>query len=350
MTRSSKPRSLRKSSTGRGDDDPLESRRIETASRLADLRSELSDAEEIAAGKACIYAIGSFGRCEASKHSDLDLFILGKTKQNKTGTEHRLLNRLDEIRIKADLIETTRAFNIPEFSGDGKYLLFYTVHDLLDTLGKPEDDVTNTFTARLLLLLESCPLAGEDIYNTAIGQVIKSYWRDFDRHKDDFMPAFLANDILRLWRTFCVNYEANTESESQEQRAKRRLKNYKLKHNRLLTCYSALLYLLAIYERKGTVTPRAARKMIGLTPTQRLEWMLEQPWQRNSHNSIEQLLRQYRRFLTATNRPEKTLLNRFLNDKNYEKYTESASKFGDSMFAALSSIGNGGPFHRILMV
>src|SRR5262245_52132623 len=118
---------------------------------------------------------------------------------------------------------------------------------------------------------------------TRCGEVIQSYWRDFSRHKKDFMPAFLANDILRLWRTFCVNYEANTASESPEKRAKRRLKNYKLKHNRLLTCYSALLYLLAIYTRKGTVTPLDARKMIRLTPTERLEWLLDQPRLKDAH-------------------------------------------------------------------
>jgi hypothetical protein len=55
------------------------------------------------------------------------------------------------------------------------------------------------------------------------------------------VPAFLANDILRIWRTFCVNYEARTETEPAEKKAKRKLKNYKLEHSRLLTCYSALL-------------------------------------------------------------------------------------------------------------
>lgn len=350
MTPSNKLKSLRKSSTGQGDADPLVSRRTETGRRPIGLRSHLSSAKKIASGKACIYAIGSFGRCEASKHSDLDLFILGKTKKNKEGNEERLLNRLDEICIKSDLIEITRELKIPEFSGDGKYLLYYTVYDLLNTLGKPEDDVTNTFTARLLLLLESCPLVGEDIYRNAIGQVIKSYWRDFDRHKNDFMPAFLANDILRLWRTFCVNYEANTASESAEKRSKRRLKNYKLKHNRLLTCYSAILFLLAIYCRKGTVTPLDARNMTRLTPTKRLEWLLKQPWLKNAHVPLRDLLKQYRSFLRATNRSEKTLLTRFLNDSEYVRYTESASRFGDLMFITLNAIGSGGPFHRILMV
>ena len=186
----------------------LVDRRIDTDARILTLRTELRETEERCARKACVYATGSFGRREASQHSDLDVFIVGKVDDNS----ERLLKRLDEICIKADLIEVTRKLAIPEFSGDGRYLEHYTVRELTGTLGTPEDDVTNTFTARLLLLLESCPLLEPTVYTDITGQVIAAYWGDFEDHKMDFMPAFLANDILRLWRTFCVNYEARTTS------------------------------------------------------------------------------------------------------------------------------------------
>ena len=132
----------------------LSDRRCQTKARLKELRNDLREAEALAAGKGCVYAIGSFGRGEASVHSDLDLFILGKSD----AAGESLLKRLDEICIKADLIEITRKLGIPEFSGDGHYLVHYSVREFTKTLGTPHDDVTNTFTARLLLLLESCPL------------------------------------------------------------------------------------------------------------------------------------------------------------------------------------------------
>src|SRR5437879_12377305 len=134
-------------------------------------------------------------------------------------------------------------------------MIHYSAYYLCTTLGEPEDDVTNTFTARLLLLLESRALLEENVHREVVTAVIKAYWRDYEDHKADFMPAFLANDILRLWRTFCVNYEARTERVPLEEKAKGKLKNYKLKHSRLLTCYSALLYLLAVYGDQGTVNP-----------------------------------------------------------------------------------------------
>jgi predicted nucleotidyltransferase len=249
----------------------LADRRSDTAARIAKLRKRLKAAEALAEGKACVYATGSFGRCEASPHSDLDLFIVGKRdgKPGRNGKEGSLLKRLDEICIKAALIEATRKLHIAEFSGDGRYLTHYSVDDFTRTIGTPEDDVTNTLTARLLLLLESCPLLESVVYRKVTKEVIDAYWRDYEDHKTDFMPAFLANDILRLWRTFCVNYEARTERAPKLEKAKGKLKNYKLKHSRLLTCYSALLYLLAIYGSRQTVKPSDALAMIKLTPRRR---------------------------------------------------------------------------------
>jgi len=55
----------------------LERRREETARRIETLRKQLGEAETHCKGKACVYATGSYGRGEASKHSDLDLFIEG---------------------------------------------------------------------------------------------------------------------------------------------------------------------------------------------------------------------------------------------------------------------------------
>ena len=265
----------------------LADRRAQTAGRLHELTSRLQAAESFAAGKACVYATGSFGRGEASAHSDLDLFILGKSRRD--GNES-LLKRLDEICIKAELIQVTRELQIPEFSGDGRYLSHYSVKDFTKTLGTPEDDVTNTFTARLLLLLESRPLVEPAVYEDLLEEVLEAYWRDYPDHKNDFMPAFLANDILRLWRTFCVNYEARTERVPDSQKAKGKLKNYKLKHSRLLTCYSAILSLLAVYRQKKTVTPTDCLSIIHRTPTERLEWLLEQSELNTAHLNLEKLL------------------------------------------------------------
>lgn len=321
-------------------------RRVATLSRINSLRESLADAEARSAEKACVYATGSFGRGEAGTHSDLDVFIVGKVdNKNK-----RLLTRLDEICIKAELIEVTRTLGIPDFSGDGQYLEYHTVYDFTKTLGTPKDDESNTFTARLLLLLESCPLVEPRVYNEIIGDVIAAYWGEYEDHKNDFIPAFLANDILRLWRTFCVNYEARTAKDPPRAKAKRKLKNYKLKHSRLLTCYSALLYLLGVYRIEGTVSPQHATDMIRMTPTQRLDCLREHRSLSQAYENIDKLLKQYERFLAITNAHEDTLVESFLDKSKSRAYLDEAYGFGDVLFDVLNSIGENTRFHRLLVV
>lgn len=323
----------------------LNERRKEAATQIENLRHKLIDAEKLCSDKACVYTTGSFGRGEASKHSDLDVFIAGQGTNGKPA-----LSRLDEILIKADLIEAARNLGLPEFSGDGEYLRHYTVGELVGRLGTPEDDVANTFTARLLLLLESSPLIGNSVYREITNLVIAAYWGDYEDHKTGFMPAFLANDILRMWRTFCVNYEARTQKEPEEKKAKRKIKNYKLKHSRLLTCYSALLYLLAIYSKSGTVSPSNTVHMISLTPTARLEWLLDQQELSDARPVIEQLLQMYENFLNFTAASESELIERFLDKAKSAQYIATATEFGNLVFKALNAIGKGGPFHRLIVV
>ena len=249
----------------------LADRRSRSAKRVKEFQAELTKAGKICEGKACVYVTGSFGRGDAGDHSDLDVFIAGRSHTDESGKEVRDLLNLEEIRLKAELIDATRKLNFPEFSGDGEYLVHHTIDHLVKTTGKPEDDANNTFTARLLLLLESRPLVGDDVYHEAIDSAISQYWRDYEGHESKFVPAFLANDILRLWRTFCVNYEARTSDVPEAKKNKRRLKNYKLKYSRMLTCYSALVYLLALHNSAGTVTPDDVRGMVAKSPTERLE-------------------------------------------------------------------------------
>jgi len=323
----------------------IERRRKETEDRLSKIKRLLEDAAKIARGKGCVYATGSFGRGEASAFSDLDLFIVGGTVKGG-----RALRNLDEICIKAALVEATRKLNIPEFSGDGAYLAHYEITKLVAALGTSQDDADNTFTARLLLLLESRALIGEEVYNEAIDKVIQAYWRDFEDHKNEFIPAFLSNDILRLWRTFCVNYEANTRTEPEDKKAKRKLKNYKLKHSRLLTCYSALIYLLGLYRVRNTVTPQDVREMVNMRPTERLEFLLKQKEFKAAHAKIRKLMTCYEKFLEKTNVEEKTLIEQFREKDRSKEFFLQVNEFGDLVSEILRLIGGQSRLYRLLMV
>lgn len=327
--------------------DFLQNRRKIANSRLDELSNELENARSLVDGKACVYLIGSYGRGEASNHSDLDLFIVGgRTKKERD------LKNLDEILIKAELIKATRKLDFPEFSGDGEYLKHYTVDDLVETLGTRDDDKANTFTARLLLLLESRPLIEEKIYLNVISKVIEAYWEDYKDHGSEFVPAFLVNDILRLWRTFCVNYEAGTKNENEtlEQKAKRKLKNYKLKHSRLLTCYSGLLYLMAVMAEQDTVSTDNAKHMVSLSPTERLEWLKGQAKFVNQSSRVDSILSLYENFLEKTDYPKKELIEMFQDPIKSGQALQEAREFGDQVYELLCLIGESNKVFRFLVV
>lgn len=324
-----------------------------TKQKLIDLGSRLPEAKALLGEDACVYATGSYGRLEASEYSDLDLFIVGLSKsadpQDGDFLESRL-TRLNEICVKADLIEATRALGIQEFDGDGKYLVHYPVGHLVGSLGTPEDDASNTFTARLLMLLEGRPLLGEAAYNDAIGNIIAAYWRDYEDHKSSFLPAFLANDILRLWRTFCVNYEARTSNIPHEKNLKRRLKNYKLKHSRLLTCYSALLAMMYVFNEKQTLSPQDMFSICDETPLERVVRLINSPSASGAQEPLERALRQYGKFLEVTNEPEGFLLKKFDNTKMRSSLMQDSYAFAEAIFEAMQEIGQGGRMHRVLLV
>jgi hypothetical protein len=330
----------------------IEERRKFSDDRFQVLRESLGKAEEICGDKACVYATGSFGRREASAYSDIDLFIVSQSDPDK---EESRLSRLDEILLKAELIRAAKKLQFPPFSQDGRFLQHHTARKLIRSTGNQYDDAENTFTARLLLLLESKPLVGREVYAKVIDDVIEKYWREFPDYDDCFMPAYLANDILRYWRTLCLNYEAGTTEQWPNQqipsdRAKRKIKNYKLKHSRMLTCYSAVLYLLFTYGKNGTVTPPDARTMVSLTPTERVQFVANELNGAEPSVCIFNFLGKYERFLEVTNASEEYLIKLFSEDAEAHKLRDEQSDFGDLAYRILYSIGHENHLYRRLVI
>ncbi len=332
----------------------IEQRRKFSDERFETLRVSLADSPGICADKACVYATGSFGRREASPYSDVDLFIVSLSDKEDRIDRSRL-SKLDEILLKAELIRVSRSLKFPEFSQEGRFLNNHTARKLIQSTGNQYDDAENTFTARLLLLLESKPVVGAAVHARIIDDVIERYWREFPDHYDRFMPAYLANDILRYWRTLCLNYEASTSErlpheQTSVDRAKRKIKNYKLKHSRMLTCYSAVLYLLFFDDRNGTVTVQDAQRLVSLTPTERVEFVANELSVSEPANLIHDFLGKYERFLEVTDSSEEDLIKLFSDDTEAHKLRDEQSDFGDLAYKILFSIGQKNRLYRRLLI
>nr|VFK55947.1 MAG: Nucleotidyltransferase domain-containing protein [Candidatus Kentron sp. TUN]VFK62100.1 MAG: Nucleotidyltransferase domain-containing protein [Candidatus Kentron sp. TUN] len=228
-----------------------------------------------------IFCGGSLGRGDAGKESDLDLFILS----NKEGKDIR---RMDTLKLLADAININEKLKYPEFSNDGQYFKVYSFPDMFERLGSPNDDVDNLFTVRMLLLLESRPIFNKELYEAQIDKVLDHYFRD-SSGKDSFHPLFLMNDILRYWRTVCLNYELVRN----DPRRPWRKKNINLKFSRMLTIFGTILPLIS--------GPASTKKNVGklkdLTPIERLAQGLDYLNDDSILERFENFLKIYEEFI-----------------------------------------------------
>lgn len=286
-----------------------------------------------------VFVCGSYGRLEAHKNSDLDVFFVNTyspdLKQNEVFKTN--LSRLNRFRLWARFLEITESIGFPAPTDDGKYLVVHELHDIREHLGGQQDDATNEFTTRMLLLLESRPVANGVAYEKLIETVVGAYFTDYHDHEKNFQPVFLLNDIIRYWKTMCLNYEHSrrlkairpeglSDEEYKKKRAEVHLKNLKLKYSRLMICYSMVVAMSAIEEHSR----EKIVDLIKLTPIQRLEKL------RDHHPfRVDVVLKAYASFLAEVSHSE---IKTQLQDKSYRnEQFEAARNFSKSMYDLLNA-------------
>ena len=206
-------------------------RKESTLRKLTDIRAKFSEEDFLKCHKnVCIFSAGSLGRLDSGKHSDLDVFVTAD------GDE---VSKLEEIQLFSVILKINDALDYPPLSNDGQYLRTFHIAQNKPHIGSPTDDKENWFTTRMLLLLESNYLANSETYNDHIKQVLEVYFRDSVDH-EPFNPLFLLNDILRFWRTLCLNYEQVRHNKEREWKKR----NFNLRFSRMLTVFSTVLPLI----------------------------------------------------------------------------------------------------------
>jgi len=305
--------------------DLLQERKTFASERLDELRRRIASIKHLSQQQnLSIYVTGSYGRLEAHQRSDLDLFFVSDSSQG--------IDRTTKILTDAELIRLAQEMGFPPFSNDAQYLEIHSLLEMLEKLGSAEDDFRNLFTARMLLLLESRPVYGDEAYKRILTRIIDAYFRDYHDHTGDFRPLFLVNDVLRFWKTLCLNYEnKRNRPEDRAQKNKHHLRNLKLKFSRLLICFSTIIPLVS----SRTSSPDDILLLSQRAPLERIAEAIRNEEQQAVYNDLCKL---YCYFLEIASRAD--VLGWISVTENRRNAFGAADNFGEKLFTLLkSSIG-----------
>lgn len=209
-----------------------------------------------AAANIIIGVNGSVARRETTSGSDVDLFFLGTSNADFKQLESQqesYRTRLREAGIK--MPASGGVFDKPLLA-----------EALCETIGGSED--TNTFiTRRMLFLLE-----GEWIYNQTAFEKLRSdlicrYVND--DLAEDKIALFLLNDIIRYWRTICVDFEHKTQDVSKP----RAIRNIKLRFSRMLLYFAGIAAVSKTGGMSGVDKRAELEKLFSLPALQRIKFV-----------------------------------------------------------------------------
>ena len=196
----------------------------------------------------------------------------------------------------------------------------------------------------MLLLLESASVYGERTYDQAISAVVDAYLRDYKDHAKDFRPIFLANDILRYWKTVCLNYEHKRNQRKEAQKIKQKIRNFKLGYSRLLTCFATIALLSSFnHTNKSDIVA-----ICHMTPIERLLALFEK--QPAVGKSLVSALQLYHWFLEKTELPAEALEKYFSEKDNRITAFGNAKAFGDHIYQVVRVAAEATGTFRYLVV
>lgn len=196
---------------------------------------------------------GSVARREYTSGSDIDHFFLSTVCDNCNQ-----INVSDDEKAFREALEK-RDLKMPASGGVFEGALYQG--QLLYPIGG-DADTNKTLTRRMLFLLEGEWIFNKDGFENLREKLIAGYISD--SLENEKLALYLLNDIIRYWRTICIDFEYKT-SDGKKSRA---LRLAKLRMSRMLLCFAGMV---AVAEADDMPPDKKRKRLVELFSQQGID-------------------------------------------------------------------------------